>query len=104
MAEPIKFDNVILDNLSNNVFRLFDIQEIPKIKSPVALRIYGIISLHNQNKFWKIGLIKLAKQIPIQTNISRNTKMVIKKACNELKKQDLILGYSIYINPAKKRK
>lgn len=96
----IKFDSVILDNLTNNVFRLFNIQEVQKIKTPVALRIYGIISLHNQSRVWKIGLVKLAKQIPIQTKILKNTKKVIKKACDELKDLDLILGYSIHANPA----
>ena len=96
----IKFDNIILENLSNNVFRLFDVRDIQKIKNPTPLRIYGIISLHNQSKIWKIGLVKLAKQIPIQTKILKNTKKVIKKACDELKELNLILGYSIYANPA----
>lgn len=94
----IKFDEVILKNLENKVFRLTNIDDIQKIKTPIALRIHGIISLHNQSKTWKIGLIKLAKQIPIQTRILKNTKKVVKKACDELKELNLILEYSIYTN------
>ena len=96
----IKFDDVIINNLENKIYRLSDVRDIQKIKNPTPLRIYGIISLHNQSKLWKIGLVKLAKQIPIQTKILKNTKKIIKKACDELKELNLILGYSIYANPA----
>lgn len=96
----IKFDDVIINNLENKVYRLSDVRDIQKIKNPTSLRIFGIISLHNQSKIWKIGLVKLAKQIPVQTKILKNTKKVVKKACDELKELDLILGYSIYTNSA----
>jgi len=94
----IKFDDIILDNLENKVFRLYDVGEVQKIQSPVAIRIHGIINLHNQSKNWKIGLIKLANQIPIQTRIKRNTKREIKEACQELTELGLLETFDIYQN------
>lgn len=94
----IKFDDIILDNLENKVFRLYDVGEVQKIQSPVAIRIHGIINLHNQSKNWKIGLTKLANQIPIQTRIKRNTKQEIKEACQELTELGLLETFDIYQN------
>lgn len=94
----IKFDDIILDNLENKVFRLYDVGEVQKIQSPVAIRIHGIINLHNQSKNWKIGLIKLANQIPIQIRVKKRTKQVIKHACEELIELGLLECFDIYQN------
>lgn len=94
----IKFDEIILENLENKVFRLYDVSEVQKIQTPIAIRIHGIINLHNQSKQWKIGLLKLAQQIPVQTRIKRNAKQRIKEACEELTQLSLIEKFEIYQN------
>lgn len=94
----IKFDEILLQNLENSFFRFMEVSEIQKIKSPTAIRIHGIIKLHDQSRSWKIGLIKLAKQIPIQTKSAKHTKEEIKKACEELKQLNVIITFNIYRN------
>lgn len=95
----IIFHELIQDNLKNKIYRLVDTNKVREIKNPTATRIYLILSMHNhsKDKQWQIGLIKLAEQVPIQTTIIRNTRQVIKKALEELKKKSAIHTYRISI-------
>lgn len=93
----IIFHELIQENLRNKVYRLVDTNKVKEIKSPTATRIYLILSMHNhsRDKQWKIGLIKLAEQIPIQTKTIRNTRQVIKKSLDYLIEKSAIHSYRI---------
>lgn len=98
----IKFDPVILKNLDNGIFRLININDLRRIKSYTATRIYTtIVSLHNQSKVWKIGLNKLANLIPLENKYQWKKKHTIVNALMELKDLDLIADYEIYTNSQK---
>jgi hypothetical protein len=91
------FHDLIKNNLKNKVYRLVNTTKVREIKNPTASRIFFILSVHNhsRDKQWKIGLLKLAREIPIQTEVIRNTKQVIKEAMDYLKQQDAIHSYNI---------
>jgi len=94
----IMFHPLLLDNLENGLYRLVGVDEVKQIKSPVAVRIHGILSMHNQSKEWRIGIKRLAEIIPISTYSKRKTKQVIKQACKELIALNFIAEIRIYTN------
>jgi len=94
----IKFNEIILRNLDSRMYRLLSVEQVRNLQSSVAVRIHGILSLHNQYKEWPISLNKLAEQIPILVTSERKAKQTIKKASDELKKKGFISGIRFYKN------
>lgn len=93
----IRLADIIIDNLNDGVFRLISVEDVKRIKSPVAIRIHSIISMHNQSS-WKIGLNKLAEQIPLENKHKRKTKQVVLSACEELKQLGILKTVRSYEN------
>ncbi len=94
----IKFDDLIIDNLASENYRLIETDMVNRLKSSVAVRIHGILSMHNQSKIWKIGIGKLAEQIPITANLPKHRRESIKKATEELINEGVVKSYRIYKN------
>lgn len=94
----IRLDDIIINNLENGIFRLIATDDVKKLRQPTAVRIHGIISLHNQSAKWRIGLDKLSEQIPLNTKLQKHKKERVTKALKELKELGTVSDFRFYKN------
>jgi len=90
-------ENWIKTIKESNFFKYISFNEMKHLRSPVAIRLYEILSKSfYKRKEWKIGVIKLKDKIPLQEKHYSTIKRKIESAVNTInRKTDMNIEMSV---------